>query len=257
MRFSRALVRPPGETFAQGLVRVDHGAPSLALALEQHAAYCAALSRCGLEVQVLPADPRFPDGCFVEDTAVLLPEGGLLTRPGAESRLGEVDGVRGPLAAAYPALARIVAPGTVDGGDICEAGRVVFIGLSARTNGDGAGQLAHWLQGLGYEPREVSIHGLDAILHLKSGMSWLGDGRLLLIGELAAHPAFADFERVVVDAEEAYAANAVRVNAHLLLADGYPRLQARLQALGYDVIAVPMSEYAKMDGGPSCLSLRY
>lgn len=257
MRFNRAIVRPPAATFANGLTRLDLGTPSLALALEQHAAYCRALETCGLALTTLPADPAYPDSCFVEDTAVLLPEGAILTRPGADSRRGEVEGVRAPLANTWPALARISEPGLLDGGDICEAGRVVFIGQSPRTNAEGAAQLAHWLRGLGYEPRLVSIHGIDTILHLKSGMSWLGDGRLLVIEALAGHPEFADFECVTVDDAELYAANALRVNDHLLIAAGFPRIEARLRALGCSTIALDMSEYEKMDGALTCLSLRF
>ncbi len=257
MQFTRAIVRPPPASFADGLTRMDLGVPSLPLALEQHAAYCRALQSCGLTLIALPADPAYPDSCFVEDTAVLLPEGAMLTRPGADSRRGEVEGIRASLANAWPVLARITEPGTVDGGDICEAGRVVFIGLSPRTNAEGAAQLAQWLRGLGYEPRLVSIHGIDTILHLKSGLSWLGDGRLLVMGALAGHPEFADFERVVVDDDDLYAANAVRVNDRVLVAAGFPRVEAQLRALGYSPLALDMSEYEKMDGALTCLSLRF
>ncbi|CAN5251874.1 arginine deiminase family protein [soil metagenome] len=257
IRFTRAIVRPPAENFADGLTRAELGRPSHALALEQHAAYCRALTACGLELLLLAPDARYPDSCFVEDTAVLLPEGAMLTRPGAESRLGEVDAVRAALAGVFPALACITAPGTVDGGDICEAGRVVFIGLSRRTNAEGAAQLAQWLRGMGYEPRLVSIHGIDTILHLKSGLSWLGDGRLLVIDALAGHPEFADFECVAVDPGELYAANAVRVNDRVLIAAGFARLEARLRALGYSPIALDMGEFEKMDGALTCLSLRF
>lgn len=257
MPFTRAVVRPPAATFADGLTRVYLGTPSLALALEQHAAYCRALEDCGLALTTLPADPAYPDSCFVEDTAVLLPEGAMLARPGADSRRGEVDGVRATLANAWPALARIIEPGTLDGGDICEAGRVVFIGLSPRTNADGAAQLAQWLRGLGYEPRLVPIQGINTILHLKSGLSWLGDGRLLVIDALAGRPEFADFACVMVDAEDLYAANAVRVNARVLIAAGFPRVEARLRALGYAPIVLDMSEFEKMDGALTCLSLRF
>jgi dimethylargininase len=256
-RFGHALVRPPADSFASGLTAAGLGAPVLAVARAQHAAYCAALRNCGLEVAVLPADAAFPDGCFVEDTAVLLPEGAILTRPGAPTREGEVEGVRGPLAAAFPALARIVAPGTVDGGDVCHAGRVVFIGLSPRTNAEGAAQLAHWLQGLGYAPRVVSIHGHARLLHLKSGLTWLGEGRVLLVEALAQHEAFADCERHVVAPGEDYAANAVRIGDHVLLPAGFPRTAERLAALGLAPLALAMDEFRKMDGGLSCLSLRW
>jgi dimethylargininase len=256
-RFTRALVRPPGPNFADGLTHAGLGAPSFELALAQHAAYCAALRDCGLALVTLPAEPAHPDGCFVEDTAVLLPEGAILTRPGAASREGEVATVRAPLAAAWPALACITAPGTVDGGDVCHAGRVVFIGLSARTNGEGAAQLAQWLQGLGYAPRVVSIHGLDGLLHLKSGLSWLGGARLLLAPALAGHAAFADFECLVVDAGDAYAANAVCIGERVLVPAGYPRVESGLVARGLSPVALAMGEFEKMDGGLSCLSLRW
>jgi dimethylargininase len=255
--FKHAIVRPPSENFADGLTRVDLGAPIFARVLAQHAAYCAALETCGLSLTVLPADPRFPDGTFVEDTAVIVTEGAILTRPGAVSRLGEADAIEPGLRTVFPDLAQILAPGTVDGGDICEAGDHVFIGLSDRTNADGAAQLARWLGGHGYTTSTVDVRGMTSILHLKSGLSWLGDGRVLLIGELATHPAFAAFERIVVDAAERYAANAVRVNSRVLVASGYPRVVDTLTALGYRPLVLDMGEFEKMDGGLSCLSLRF
>jgi dimethylargininase len=255
--FQHAIVRLPGAALARGLTRVDLGPPDLALAERQHAAYCDALRRAGLDVTVLPADEAFPDGTFVEDTAIVLPEGALLTRPGAPSRAGEVAAVAAALGLHYDALARIEAPGTVDGGDICVAGRRVYIGRSARTNAAGAAQLAHWLAGLGYESVEVDITGIDSILHLKSGLAAIAGGRLLLIEALANHPAFADCERLVMESSEDYAANAVQVNGMVFVAAGYPRLAARLQSLGYTLEILDMSEYAKLDGGLSCLSLRF
>lgn len=255
--FRHAITRLPGASFTAGLTRVDLGPPELALALEQHAAYCAALREAGLAVTTLPADEAFPDGTFVEDTAIVLPEGALLTRPGAPSREGEVAAVAAALGIHFDALAQIEAPGTVDGGDICVAGRRVFIGRSARTNAEGAAQLARWLAGLGYASVEVDITGIDSILHLKSGLAALAGGRLLLIEALASHPAFAGCEHLVLDADEAYAANAVQVNGMVFVAAGYPRLADRLTALGYALEVLDMSEYAKLDGGLSCLSLRF
>lgn len=255
--FRSAIVRPPSPNFAAGLTRENLGPPDFALALDQHARYCAALERCGLSLYRLDADARFPDGTFVEDTAVLLPRCQVVTRPGAASRLGEVDAIRAQLTAQGLRLHEIVAPGSVDGGDICEAGDHVFIGVSARTNPEGATQLAQLLQSAGYGTSLVDIRGVDGILHLKSGLSWLGDGRLLLIDALAADPAFANFEPVLVESDEAYAANAVRVNDHVLIAAGYRRTAARLRELGYALIELDMSEFRKMDGGLSCLSLRY
>lgn len=255
--FRHAIVRLPGANLARGLTRVDLGPPRLERALEQHRAYCDALRACGLELTVLPADGGFPDGTFVEDTAVLLPGAAMLTRPGAASRAGEVAAIGSTLASHYATLARIQAPGHVDGGDICEVGMQVFIGLSHRTDEAGATQLAAWLHAHGYAATTVDIRHLDSILHLKSGLSSLGGGRLLLIEELAVHPAFAAFERVVIDPDEAYAANAIQVNGRLLVAAGHPKLETRLRSLGYELIVLEMSEFAKLDGGLSCLSLRF
>jgi dimethylargininase len=255
--FRSALARLPGANFAQGLTRVDLGAPDLALARAQHAAYVAALRAAGLEVEELPAEPAHPDACFVEDCAIVLREGALLTRPGASSRAGEVASLEPALRRHYPQPARIEAPGTLDGGDICVAGRHVFIGLSHRTNEAGAAQLAQWLAALGYTSSTVDVRGIDSILHLKSGLAHLAGDRLLLIDELAAHPAFASYRRILVAAEEAYGANAVQVNEHVLIARGHPRLEACLRELGYATRALDMSEYAKLDGGLSCLSLRF
>ena len=255
--FKHAIVRLPGANFADGLTREDLGSPSMPMVLAQHEAYCQALRDCGLSLTTLPADPAHPDGTFVEDTAIVLHESAILTRPGAVSRIGEVAAIADALQAHYPTLANIEAPGTVDGGDICEAGKHVFIGLSHRTNEEGATQLAAWLSKHGYTSSTVDVRGIDSILHLKSGMSWLGEGRLLVIDELTAHLGFADFEIVRIDDNETYAANAIRVNDAVLIASGFPRLQSQLQILGYRCIALDMSEFAKLDGGLSCLSLRF
>jgi dimethylargininase len=255
--FTRAIVRRPGANYAAGLTRVDLGTPDFDTTLLQHSRYCDALRQCGLQLIELEADPQYPDGTFVEDTAILTAHGALITRPGAIERLGEVDAIRRALRGHYPELAEITAPGTLDGGDICEADRHAFIGVSHRTDEAGAAQLAQWFAAQGITSSTVDIRGMTSILHLKSGIAYLGEGRVLLIDELVDHPAFAGYEIVRIDPAEAYAANAVRVNDHVLIAAGYPKLDATLRALGYATLALDMSEYAKMDGGLSCLSLRY
>lgn len=262
-RFARAIVRLPSANFAAGLTTVDLGLPDVACALEQHAAYCRALGACGLQLTTLPADDRFPDSTFVEDAAILTAEGAILTRPGAPSRAGEVEAIAAALERFYPHLAHIAAPGKLDGGDICEAallpegGNYFLIGISARTNEEGAAQLAAWLARQGCTCACIDIRNTPGILHLKSGVSYIGDNRLVVIDALADHPALARFELVRVDAGEEYAANCVRVNDRVLLPAGYDRLSARLTALGYNVLELEMSEFRKMDGGLSCLSLRF
>ena len=255
--FRRAIVRPPAANFAEGLTTVDLGRPDVEKALAEHAAYCRALVECGLELTRLPADPRFPDSTFVEDAALITPGGAVLTRPGAPSRAGEVDGIAEALAPFFPAPRRIEAPGTLDGGDICEAGDHWFIGISERTNPEGARQLARFLADDGVSSSTVDIRGVAGILHLKSGIAWLSGRRLVVIDSLAANPAFAAWDRIRVEPSEVYAANAVVVNDAVLFARGFPHLEGRLVELGYRPLVLDMSEFQKMDGGLSCLSLRF
>src|ERR1044072_578949 len=148
--FTKAIVRPPGANFAAGLTTVDLGAPDFARALKQHEAYCQALESCGLDVIRLAPDEQHPDSTFVEDTAVLTARGAVITRPGAPSRLGETNQIIPLVREHFSNVHSIEGPGTVDGGDVCEAGEHFFIGVSQRTNEHGARQLAGILESLGY-----------------------------------------------------------------------------------------------------------
>lgn len=258
--FTKAIVRPPASNFAAGLTTAGLGLPDHERALRQHEAYCAALAQCGLTLIRLAADPAFPDSTFVEDTAVVTQRGAILTRPGAPSRAGEVESVRGVLADHFPALQTIQAPGTLDGGDVCEAGNHFFIGISERTNEEGAGQLAEMLRSAGYSSSLIDIRELSrkqSVLHLKSGIAYLGDDRLAVIDALADRQEFSEYELVRMAENEAYAANCVRVNDHVLVAASGPMFEAGLRDLGYQTIALEMSEFQKMDGGLSCLSVRW
>ncbi|HET7376053.1 MAG TPA: arginine deiminase family protein [Anaerolineae bacterium] len=255
--FTRAIVRPPAKNFADGLTTVDLGVPDFKKALQQHSDYCQALGRIGLKLIRLPADLRYPDSTFVEDTAILTDRGAILTHPGAPSREGEVVSLQETLGNFYPSLPTITSPGTLDGGDICEAGDHFFIGLSHRTNEAGAQQLANILASLGYTSSTVDIRNVPGLLHLKSGLAYLGDNRLVLIDSLVDRSDFHGYTIVHVVPAENYAANCVRVNDFVLIADGYPLLEKTLNDLGCKTIALNMSEYQKMDGGLSCLSLRF
>ncbi len=273
LMFTRAIVRPPASNFAEGLTTADLGAPNYQRALKQHEDYCAALEQCGLTLIRLAADSLHPDSTFVEDTAVLTNHCAVLTRPGADSRAGEVTSIGKVLSGFYPSLLSIQPPGTLDGGDVCEAGNHFFIGVSERTNEGGAQQLAELLARFGYTSSLVDIrksgtgvppvtHAQDArathhILHLKSGLAYLGDGRLVVIDALADRPEFCGYDVVRVDASDEYAANCVRVNAHVLVAAGYPAFAGTMRQLGYRTIELEMTEFQKMDGGLSCLSLRF
>lgn len=183
--------------------------------------------------------------------------GAILTRPGATSRAGEVPAVAAALWDSFPDPAAIEPPGTVDGGDVCEAGEQFFIGLSHRTNRAGADQLAAWLAARGHGASVVDIRPLPALLHLKTGLSWLGGRRLLATEDLARHEAFQGWDVVPVPRGEEYAANCILVNSALLVAREFPTTRSLLGGLGYEIIELDMSEYRKMDGGLSCLSIRW
>ena len=255
--FSKAIVRVPGGNFASGLTTVDLGAVDFERALQQHKAYCEALESCGLDLTRLAADERYPDSTFVEDTAVLTVRGAVITRPGAASRLGEIESIAPVLREQYRELHSILEPGTVDGGDVCEAGEHFFIGISQRTNEHGANQLARLLESFGYTSSLIDIRGISNILHLKSGLAYLGGRRLMVIEALRSHKAFSGYELVRLNSAEEYAANCLSLNGRVLIADGFPAMKQELDHLGYQTLALDMSEFQKMDGGLSCLSLRF
>ena len=256
MPYTHALVRPPASNFGDGLTSSNEGAPDIALALDQHRAYCHAIEVCGLEITELPADPRYPDGTFVEDTALVMAHGAIALRPGAPSRIGEVGSVVTELRRLFPAVAQIFAPGTVDGGDVCEVDGHFLIGLSSRTNEQGARQLARLLGDLQCTSSIMDIRGYKTLLHLKSGLAYIGNGCMAVTAELARDPALSRYEKIPVRAEERYAANCIRVNDRVLVAAGYPKFADTLAAKRFNIVPLEMSEFRKMDGGLSCLSLR-
>ena len=239
------------------MTTVDRGTPNFVKVLAQHSAYCNALEQCGLKLIRLEADLTHPDSTFVEDTAVLTGNSATLARPGAPTRLGEVAAIRGTVGRFYTNIRTIEAPGTLDGGDICEAGSHVFIGISHRTNEEGARQLGEFLAADGFTTSMVDIRTMIAILHLKSGIAYLDNRKLVIMEELAERDAFEGFELLRVPAEESYACNCLQVNDRVLLPAGFPQLESTLVRHGYNPLLLDMSEFRKMDGGLSCLSLRF
>lgn len=258
MRFTQAIVRLPGESFSQGLtMSTSPIGPDFRVAIEQHAAYCRALKACGVDTIVLEADENHPDGTFVEDTFVITERAAIATRPGAKSRLGEVDSVAEAVRGLRPRLERIEAPGTLDGGDVCQVDDHFLIGLSARTNEAGAAQLAAILARHQYTSSTLDIRRHPSLLHLKSGIAYLGNRRFLVAPGFPPAHELVHGEMIEVAAGEVYAANAVRVNDEVLVAAGFPAVARTLENLRYRVRSLEMSEFAKMDGGLSCLSLRF
>lgn len=251
--FTHAITRLPGENFANGLTTANLGRPDYVLIKKQHLAYRQALLTSGLDVLVLPDAPAYPDAYFVEDAAILTPSIAVITHPGAPSRQGEEISLK-PFLEYYRPLFHIQPPGTVDGGDVLMVGNHFFIGLSERTNHEGASQLTSFLTDAGHTSETIPI---VTGLHLKSGVSYVGNDILLLTQVLANHPAFARYQRIVLDPDEEYAANSLLINEVFLMPLGYPKTRTKLAGLGRRIIELDISEVRKMDGGLSCLSLRF
>ena len=252
--FTRAIVRPPGKSFVEALTTSTLGVPNHELALEQHNAYVAALKRIGLDMLEMEPDERFPDSTFVEDTALLTTECAIITRPGANSRRGETDAIKSVLSDQFTNIEHIHSPGTIDAGDISMVGAHFYIGNSERTNAIGANQMIAILEKYGMTGSIVPIYDM---LHLKSGISYIENNNLIVAGEIAEYSGFETLKRIIVDVDELYAANCLWINDHVLVAAGHPKLQSSIESLGYDTIALEMSEFQKADGGLSCLSLRF
>jgi dimethylargininase len=252
--FNHAIVRTPPKSLVKGITTASLGSPDHDLALEQHREYISALESCGLSVKVMPADERYPDSMFIEDTALLMPRCAIATHPGAASRQGEVTAVAQELGNYYDQVKTIQAPGTVDAGDIMMVGDHCYVGLSERTNRVGASQMIELLQTYGYTGSMVPI---SESLHLKSSVSYLENNQLVVTGELCDKVDFADFEQLQIESTESYAANCVWINNQVLVAAGFPESCDRIRALGLAVIELDVSEFQKLDGGLSCLSLRF
>jgi len=251
--FRRAIVRTPGPNAAAGLTTAGMGRPDYSRLLLQHSAYVDALRRLGLEVDVLPAAPGYPDAYFIEDAAVVTPEVAIVTRPGAPSRRGETSSVE-PALARYRPLRRIEPPGTLDGGDVLFTGGRFFIGLSERTNADGARQLGAIVASAGYQWTSVPV---GSGLHLKSFVNTLGGRTLAFAPGFEDGEAFRDYDRIVLDPGDEYAANTLWINGTLLMPAGFPGTREKYARLGLPVIELETSEMRKMDGGLTCLSLRF
>ena len=250
---NHAITRLPGENFADGVTTANLGRPSYSLILQQHHAYRQALLSLGLDVIVLPAEPAYPDAYFVEDPAIITPKIAVSTCPGASSRQGEEITLE-PFLEYYRPLVHIHPPGTVDGGDVLVVENHYFIGLSERTNNEGAAQLATLLAEAGHTSETVPV---AAGLHLKSGVNYVGNDTLLITKNLADYPAFAKYKRIILDVDEEYAANTLWVNDTLLTPKGFPKTHASLAHLGMRLIELDTSEVQKMDGGLTCMSLRF
>ena len=252
--FSKAILRKPGKSLIKGLRSSDLGLPDYDLALQQHDRYVEALQTCGLETIVLDADEKYPDSVFVEDTALLTPFCAIITRPGAKSRRGEVVEMKKIMPGYYDKIHEITEPGTVDAGDIMMVGSHYYIGISERTNINGAEQVLYILEQYGMTGTVVELQN---VLHLKTGVSYLENNNLLACGEFMYSKEFKDFHILEVSPDESYAANCIWVNDSVLMPAGYPETHKTIREAGYNIIEIDVSEFRKLDGGLSCLSLRF
>ncbi len=253
-RFRRAIVRRPGQSIAGGLRAVDAGNPDPARFDAEHRAYIRALQQAGVAVEILPAREDFPDSVFVEDTALCLAAGAVILRPGAATRTGESRAMDKILEPWFDDLRRVEA-GFIEGGDILVTEKEIIVGLSARTDRAGAGRLRDLVSDWGYAVRILETP--PAILHFKTACGLIDEETILLTGELAALNFFEGYRTLTVPRNEQAAANAIAVNGRVFVSAGYPETADLLAAAGYRVVALDTFEAAKVDGGLSCMSLRF
>lgn len=253
-KFQKVIAKTPGKSYVEGLTTSDLGKPDYEILLVQHEAYVEALKKCGVEVTLLSASEEFPDSTFVEDAAVLTAEFAVITNPGAESRNGEIVEIESVLKDFYDKFHYIKSPGTLDGGDILQADNKFYIGISERTNEEGARQLKEILENEGFE---ATIIPLQKFFHLKTGIAYLGNNKMVVAGEFVDHPAFDSYDKIVITDADEYSANCIRVNDYVIIPKGYSETKRKINEAGYETIELDMSEVQKQDGGLSCLSLRF
>lgn len=253
--FTTAIVREPGKSVVKGLKSDPAAIPSYEGVLAEHRAYVDALASAGLSVDILKPLENFPDSVFVEDTALTFPEGAILLRPGAPSRLAERDEVRGALARHFADVAELGVGEYADGGDILVTPETVFIGLSARTNRIGAESLVKHLAALGRNARIVQTP--PGVLHFKSASALLSEDTIVATKALTATGIFEGYRVLETPEDEEGAANLVRVNRFVLAGSCYPRMADIIAKEGLAVKLLPVCEVAKLDAGLSCMSLRW
>jgi dimethylargininase len=223
----------------------------IALAQQQHQHYQSVLSSIGCEIVVVPTEPGLADSVFIEDTAIVLDEIAVLLRPGAASRRPEVAGVEAVLQQ-YRTLASIQSPGTLDGGDLLRIGNVIFAGLSTRSNQSGIEQLRDIVMDYGFAVKTVET---TKCLHLKSAVSEVAPGALLINPDWINGSAFGDYELIEVDREEPHAANALLVGQNVMFPAAFPRTMDKLATRGINVTPIDLSELQKAEGAATCCSL--
>ncbi|HET6347740.1 MAG TPA: dimethylargininase [Candidatus Krumholzibacteria bacterium] len=256
MRRHIAIIRPVSRSIVDcELTHLAREPIDYKIATLQHDAYRQALVDSGYKIVTVPRADKMPDAVFVEDTAVVLDEVAIMTRPGAVSRRGELDAVEAILQD-YRRLERIVAPATLDGGDVLRLGRRIFVGRSSRTNDAGIEQLRTFVQDHGYDVEAVDVHGC---LHLKSAVTAVGDATLLGNSAWLDRAPFDHLTWIEVDSAEPHAANALWLGERVIYPSAFPRtaalLRAHLEVQKRELCRVDADELAKAEGGVTCCSL--
>ena len=252
--FRNAIVCNPCRAMINGITSSRLGKPVYTLAMEQHARYIETLRQLGLNVRVLPEKEIFPDSTFIEDVCLCTPSCAVITRPAVPSRRGEITGMREILSEYYNSIEEIVFPGTLEAGDVMMVGNHYFIGISSRTNIEGSDQLIKILRKYNMTGSKIT---LKKMLHLKSGISYLENNNILISGEFISAKEFQEFKRIEVNENENYAANSLWINGKVLVPEGFPKTRNKIEKAGYETIALEVTEFRKVDGGLSCLSLRF
>lgn len=257
VKFNNVIVRKPCKAICDGITSAPElGQPVYENAIKQHDNYIEALKKCGVAVTELPADERYPDSVFVEDPALITRACAVITNPGAESRNGEKLEIIDAVKKFFPEdkIHYIEAPGTLEGGDVMMVEDTFYVGQSARTNKEGIRQLGEILGQYGMEVVEVEM---KEMLHLKTGVNYLEHNNMLVAGEFTTNPLFEKYNRYEVPVEEAYGANCIWMNETVIVPEGYPHVLEAVKKMGYETLIVDTSEFRKIDGGLSCMSLRF
>ena len=247
-----AITREISPRFAEcELTHIERTPIDLNIARAQHCTYVNALKELGCKVIELPAEAGLPDSVFVEDTAFILPEVAVITRPGADSRKPETESIVRALTPLI-GLVRVHAPATVDGGDVLVLGKWIYIGLSTRSNQHAINQLNEFLREYGYSVRGIELHDC---LHLKSAVTRVDNKTLLINRNWIDASCFENFDLIEVDPSEPHAANCLPIGDSIIFPTAFPKTRARLEERGYHIVAVDVSELAKAEGAVTCCSL--
>ena len=253
--FNSVIVREPPRSVVNGLRAHDAGSPTYEGVKAEHDAYVSAMSAAGVEVTVLPPLEAYPDSIFVEDPALVFAEGAILLRPGTASRMGETAEIAPTLRDLFEVVLDLPQPGFADGGDVLTTRNSVMIGLSARTDKAGAEALVTVLGKLGRKGEIVATP--EGVLHFKTDCSLLDAGTILSTERLSASGCFDGYKLIHTAPGEEAAANTIRFNDVVLMPAGFPGTKQRIEQAGFTVVEIGNSECAKLDGGMSCLSLRF